>query len=167
MTNIDYTSIDAEEEKDPLDYHYTERRAELLDLIFQAGSPRRLNTTQLADRYGVTRSQIYQDYDALGDFIEGTLGDRAALRTRALHERVIGELLDEGEWRDAWTTHKEFVGWLADVGAIETVPDRLDATVTHSEEETETGAYKIVDDADDAIQLSDDGADEATEEVDQ
>lgn len=151
MTSTDYTSIDPPQGKDPQDYHYTERRAELLQLIFKAGSPKRLNTTNLANRYGVTRRQIYLDYDRLGEFIEANLGKRAQLRTQALYEKVMDEMIESGDFRGAWRTTMEWNEWLENRGALERTPDKLEADVTTREAGTETEEYEIVSGEDDGI----------------
>lgn len=152
MTATDYNRVDPDTDKEPHEYHYTERRAEILSLIEQAGSPKRVDTKRLADRYDVTRGQIYQDLDRLGEFLEDTLGTRAKMRTQLLFERVLDNLLDEGKEREAWRTAMEWNEWLADRGAIEKAADKqeVDATVTNVDGD-ESESYEILDPSDDAI----------------
>lgn len=154
MTSIDYNTINPDEDKPTVDYHYTERRAEILRLIFKVGTPKRLDTKQLSDRYGVTRRTIYHDFDALAEFIEESLGTKATARTQALYERVIDELLSDGDWRAAWQTTMEWNQWLVDRGALDKVPERteLDARVAHSNDD-QTESYRIVSAKDETIEV--------------
>lgn len=151
MTSTDYTTATPPADKDPADYDFTERRADLLERIFEVGSPKRLNTSELSDVYGVTRRQIYHDYDALAEFIEENLGERAKFRTQSLYERVLDELIDKGEYREAWKTTLEWNQWLVERGALDKVPEKLEADVTTREAETKTEAYEIVGDDDEIV----------------
>jgi uncharacterized membrane protein len=56
--NINYDTVDISDKKQAENYHYTERRAELLDLVYQTGSPRSMRQADLADRYNVNQSII-------------------------------------------------------------------------------------------------------------
>jgi predicted XRE-type DNA-binding protein len=144
--NTDYTSVDIPADKPPEEYHYTERRAELLELIEQAGSPARMNQSDLAERYGVTQSQISKDLDRLGEFVGDALGQRATLSTRALHRRVITDLLETDDWRAtkaAWDVQQEWNDWLADVGAQDREPEQHEHEVDVDARRTEV-AYTVV-----------------------
>lgn len=74
--SIDYEAVDVPEDKEAADYSYAERRAEILDRIKDAGHPRRINQTELADRYGCTQQNISKDMTALADYVDETLGNR-------------------------------------------------------------------------------------------
>jgi hypothetical protein len=144
--NTDYTNVDIPDDKPPEEYHYTERRAELLQFIERAGSPARMNQSDLADRYGVDQSQVSRDLDALGEFVEDALGSRATLTTRALFKRVVTDLLDEDDWRAkkaAWEVTREWNDWLADTGHQHREPDKAEVDVDMDARTTEV-SYTIV-----------------------
>lgn len=127
----DYDSVDLPA-KPPTEYHYTERRAELLQIIRQKGHPRALNQTQLADRYGVTQQQISKDLDRLGKHVTETLGDRRDLVTESVFHRSIDGLLEQEEYRKAAQTVKDWNEWLdqrKDLAEIEERMDRLEELI--------------------------------------
>lgn len=161
--NIDYSNVDIPNDKSPENYHYTERRAEILQLIFNAGSPSRISQTGLAKRYGVTQGQISQDVDALGDFVDEALGQRAKLTTRAAFERVIDDLLEEDDWRAkkaAWDIVMDWSEWLADRGALDREPRRSELDVDMRSRHAEV-AYQVVREGDDEpLPTTDEGGEE-------
>jgi hypothetical protein len=57
----DYRAIEIPSGTAPEDYTYYERRAELLEVIEEAGSPRLLNYAAYGRRYGVSREQVRKD----------------------------------------------------------------------------------------------------------
>lgn len=121
----DYGSVDLPS-KPPSEYHYTERRAELLQLIQQRGHPRALNQTELADRYGVSQQQISTDMDRLSEHITETLGDRRDLVTGSVFHRAIDGLLKDEEWRKAAQTVKDWNDWLVERKDLEEIREEID-----------------------------------------
>lgn len=111
--------------KPPSEYTYVERRAELLQLIEQAGHPRALHQGQLGDRYGVSQQQISKDLDRLATHIDETLGNRRALITESVFHRSISALLDEGEYRKAAQTVKDWNQWLTEYNDLREFEERL------------------------------------------
>lgn len=143
---VDYASVNVDEDKPPEEYHYTERRAEIFRFVEQSGSPARINQSQLAERYGVTQGQISQDMDALGEFVDEALGQRAKLTTRSMFKRVVDELLDADDWRAtkaAWEVVAEWNEWLADIGAQHREPDKSELDV-EMDVQTREVAYTVV-----------------------
>lgn len=120
----DYGSVDIPS-KPPSEMHYTERRAEILQLVQQAGHPRMLNQAELADRYGVSQQQISKDFSRLAAHVDEALGTRRALTSRAVFDRCVRGLLDEEEWRDAARTMKDFNEWIEDYKDIREIKERL------------------------------------------
>ena len=53
MSDVNYEAVDIPDDKPPSEYHWTERRAEILQLIAKAGHPDSISPTRLADRYDV------------------------------------------------------------------------------------------------------------------
>ena len=51
MSDVNHEAVDIPDDKPPSEYHRTERRAEILQLIETAGHPGSISPTRLADRY--------------------------------------------------------------------------------------------------------------------
>lgn len=149
--DIDYFSIDIPEDKPPTEWHYTRRRADLLQIILRAGGPHAMSRTQaqLAERYGVDQSQISYDIDALGDYIDAVLGNRSKFQTRAAFDRIYEELLDEDDWRAkkaAWDMVMDWDEWLGDLGEQDREPDHHEFDMDIS---GGGSGYRVVHDEDD------------------
>lgn len=66
---IAYHEVDIPSGKDPADYSYAERRAELLERIEQHGHPWGINETPLPVRYGCAPAIILTDLHALREYL--------------------------------------------------------------------------------------------------
>jgi hypothetical protein len=129
--SIDYRSIDVPDDEEPENYHYTARRAELLDLVERAGHPQLVNGARLARRYGCSRQNIYNDLDVLAEYIDETLGDRRVLTTNAVIQRCVAGLLENEEYRKAARTQLDFNEWIDGYRDREEFADRLEAVEEH------------------------------------
>lgn len=96
-TAADYASIGIPA-KAPEEYTYAERRAELLQIVQQAGHPAALNQTELAERFGVSQQQISKDLDRLDEYVRGRLGRRRDLEVGSVLKRCITGALKEGNY---------------------------------------------------------------------
>lgn len=128
----DYRAVEPPPEKEPEDYSYVERRAEILSAIERAGSPSNINQHRLADRYGVSDSQISQDVDRLGEYIgAGVDHDELRLSLYALRRHAVDDLLAADDWRAtkaAWQIEREFAEWVGVVPATDdAAADAVDA----------------------------------------
>lgn len=94
-----------------------------LSLCYRPDSPRRLNYTELGEYYGVHRTTIKRDIDAVAEDVAMHLGHRVELNVVAVYHRVIDNLLEEDP-REAWKTAKEFSEWLEDRGVLEGAPEK-------------------------------------------
>jgi len=124
----DYTAIPIPS-KNPAEYSYVERRAELLQQVRDLGHPSMIHQGEAAERYGVSQQQISKDLDRLAEHIEASLGDRRDLVTEAVFDRAIRGLLAEGEYRKAVTSVKDWNEWLdqrKDLRELEARLDRLE-----------------------------------------
>jgi len=124
VSDRDYYNIDVPQGTDPEQYEWWERRAEILDLILQRGTPHGVNQARLAERYGVSESQISQDMDRLRQHVDQHLGQSAKMTTRAVYQKAVEQAKSNGEWRDAFELTMEWNEWLQDIGEQETEPDR-------------------------------------------
>jgi hypothetical protein len=160
--DIDYANISIPEDEPPEEYHYTARRAEILQRIEEVGSPAGVNQSELAERYDVDPSQISRDFDALGEYVAEALGSRDKLATRAMFHRVVRDLLEEDDWRAtkaAWDVVSEWNDWLADLGEQHREPDKSEVDVEMDARTAEV-SYTIVRGAEgdaDPLPTSDEG----------
>lgn len=131
----DYSAVDLPS-KDRTEYSYVQRRAELLQLIREAGHPRAINQTELADRYGVSQQQISKDMDRLARHIRARVADRGrrAFLVDATVQRAIRGLLDEGEYRQAARTAIEFDEWATEFTDLERLEAKVDRLTEHHED---------------------------------
>lgn len=120
----DYDSISLPA-KPPADYSWQERRAELLQLIRQAGHPRSLNQSELAERYEVSQQQISKDFDRLADHVDEHLGNDRALVSEAVFQRAIRGLIEDEEWRKAAQTAKDWNEWVAEYQDLQEIHERI------------------------------------------
>jgi len=112
----DYRSVelpDADEKPRP-EWHYTQRRAELLQRIRDAGHPGRLNQGELADEYGVSQQQISKDMKRIGQSIRSALDDdRRVLTVDSTVQRAIRGLLEDGDYYKAGQLALDYDEWVS------------------------------------------------------
>jgi hypothetical protein len=116
-SSVDYEAVDLPDtaDKPRTEWHYTERRAEILQLVHEAGHPGDVNQTELAERYGVSQQQISKDFKRIGQSIRESLDDdRRALSVHAVVQRSIRGLLDEGDFYKAGQLAIEWDEWVSD-----------------------------------------------------
>jgi len=138
MSDVNYEAVDIPDDKPPSEYHWTERRAEILQLIEKAGHPDSISPTRLADRYDVSKSQISQDKSRLQEFIVEQIDEPAVdAITSTVFQTAVRELMDNDEYRKAAKTVADWNDWLGDRGHVEREPDRLEANVNVDDESKE------------------------------
>lgn len=122
----DYSAVDLPS-KDRTEYSYVERRAELLQLIEEAGHPAELNQTELADQYGVSQQQISKDFDRLATHIRARFADRdrRGFVVDRVVNRAIRGLLEEGEYRKAAKTAMEYDEWITEFHDLEKLHQKV------------------------------------------
>jgi len=126
MSNtINYRSVDVPDTKPPDEYDYRERRAEILQLIEEAGHPRAINQTRIADRYGVSQGQISKDIQRLREFICENIDERTVDSiTEVVYQKAIRELMDKGDHYKAVKAAESWNDWLMDRGKVDKEPDK-------------------------------------------
>ena len=114
-------------EKPPTEYHWTERRADILRTIEDHGHPSAVSQRELADRYGVSESQISQDMDRISEHIRHRLRDRShrALVVDAVVQRCVQELMADEEYRAAAKTILEWEEFASSFSDLEELHDRV------------------------------------------
>jgi hypothetical protein len=114
-SSVDYEAVDLPDtDSEPRsEWHYTQRRAELLQLLREAGHPGELNQTELAERYDVSQQQISKDFKRIGESIRQSLDDdRRALNVDSVVQRSIRGLLENGEFYKAAQLALEWDEWV-------------------------------------------------------
>lgn len=156
-----YAAMEPPDETPVDEYTTHERRAEILQLIREAGSPFAITQARLAERYDVHESTISRDMTRLRESIDDHLGNDAKLLTRTLLEKTVRELHREGEWKAAWDVVMDWNDWLADVGEQHREPDRVEADVRSRATEVQ---YRVVRGDPDADAVAEEGDELATAE---
>ena len=126
MSNdIDYRAIEVPTDKPPQEYTYAERRAEILQLIEEAGHPRAINQSRLGERYGCAQSNISNDVSVLREYITSNIDETTVdTITETVYQKSIRELVDNGEYKDAVKAVESWNDWLMDRGKVEKEPDK-------------------------------------------
>jgi hypothetical protein len=130
--HVDYAYVKIPD-KEPSEYDWRERRADLYMMLREAGSPERLPRQEaLGERYDVSQPQISQDFDRLAEYGARRLGDRERelWETDLVVRRCIRGMLEEEEWREAARTALEREEWRAgavDLTELHERVERLDA----------------------------------------
>ena len=129
--SIDYESVEIPDDVAPSEFHYTHRRASLLRIIEQHGTPAVVNRRYFGERFDVSRQIIQNDIQSLAEYINETAGGERATATAAtVYQKCVRELLAEEEWEAAARTTDRWMGWLQDTGRQQTEPDRAEVEVS-------------------------------------
>lgn len=98
---MNYANVHIPGHKDPVEYSYTERRAELFQMIVEAGHPDLVNQSRLAEYYGVDQSTISRDMSHIRDEVEEELADDAKFMTRVVYKKAIRETVEQAKDDDS------------------------------------------------------------------
>ena len=112
--------------KPPTEFDHVERRAALLQQVRDLGHPDMIHQGEAAERYGVSQQQISKDLDRIGEYVGDTLGERHALTVDSVFRRSIQGLLEEGEYRKAARTVKEYDEWVAERTDLQDIREELE-----------------------------------------
>lgn len=110
----------------PTEYDHRERRAELLQQVRDLGHPSMIHQGEAAERYGVSQQQISKDLDRIAEYVEANLDARHELAIDAVFQRSIQGLLEEGEYRKAARTAKDYDEWVTDRTDLEEIQEQLE-----------------------------------------
>jgi len=124
----DYSQVAVPDDKAPEDYHWTERRAEIFQMIERKGHPWGFNKAQLGRRYGVSDQQIHDDFDRLKEWYKDRIGDDARVVSDIAFQRIIQHHMENGNFEKARRTLKTWNDWLQDTGEQPTEPEQLELT---------------------------------------
>lgn len=130
----DYDSYTVPDETPPAEYNHNERRAEILQLMREAGHPDQLKQTRLAERYDVDQSRISRDFKRLREHIRENLGARRHSISESLYRKAIKEYIDRGEYDKAIESLESWNEWLREEGARDTEPDETNVNLSTEEQ---------------------------------
>lgn len=155
----DYDSIHVPEGKKPEEYHWTERRAEILQEIQSGTSPWQINQSALARKYDVSQPMIHKDLNRLKEYLRHNLGEEAEVETNVLLRDIVNNirkdaeaLRQQGERGQAAKAEKaaasvasKWWDWLFEAGEKDRAPDRHEVDAHVDVEKRETKVYAGVD----------------------
>jgi hypothetical protein len=121
----DYSQVAVPDGKSPEEYHWTERRAEILQMIERKGHPWGFNKSQLGRRYGVSDQQIHDDFDRLKEWYRDRIGSDAKVSSDLAYRRIVQEHMGNGDYEKARRALDSWNGWLQDTGEQDSEPEKL------------------------------------------
>ena len=125
--DIDYESISIDRDQPRSEYHYTERRAEILQAIKKKGHPAALNQASLARQFEVSEAQISKDMNVLREYIVSNIDEtRVDAITEQVYQTSIQELLGKGEHSKAVKAVESWNNWLMDRGKVDKEPEKIE-----------------------------------------
>jgi len=124
----DYDAYQVPEDKPAAEYNHNERRAEILDLMREAGHPDQLNQTRLAERYGCDQSRISRDFKRLREYIRDSLGTHRHTITDSVYRKAVKQYTDRGDYDKAIDALESWNEWLREEGARDVEPETQELT---------------------------------------
>ena len=145
-----YQRIIIDTTKDPKEYTYHERRAEIWIRIQERGDPAGVNQTALAKHYGVSQNMIWKDIQAIKKEVIAVLGKEIKFRSDTLYSKLIKSLSKSEDPKDKLTLIKaieSYNGWLFNVGAQEKAAEtvRIEETNPTKPEELDKRIKELLD----------------------
>ena len=134
VDSTDYAAVTIPDDEPKSDYHWTERRADILQTIEQRGHPAAVSQRKLAQQYDVSESQISHDMDRLSEYIRDRLRDRShrAVVVDTVVQKCVQELMEEEQHRAAAKTILEWEEFASSFADLEELHDRVAALETDS-----------------------------------
>lgn len=114
---VDYREIEIPD--DPLEMNTQQRRAYIYERVKDLGHPQLIDKEQYANKFDVSRRQIYYDLDAIAEFVEEHIGEDHVMKGASVFDKAVRELVAEGQWEEAAKVLKDEAEWLEKRGAID------------------------------------------------
>ncbi|MFB6213273.1 MAG: hypothetical protein ABEJ07_01795 [Candidatus Nanohaloarchaea archaeon] len=128
--DVDYYNVVVPGDKKPLNYHWTERRAEILQMALKAGTFQNINQTKLAQRYDCSQGQISQDIDRLKEYIGENQGKELNIISELGFRAALNNMMEEGDYRGAIKAISKLNSWAEDRGIQEKEPEKKEIELT-------------------------------------
>lgn len=137
--NHDYESVNYPERPEEPgamdDFTAAQRRAWLLDKIYEAGTPTAINQSEVAEYFDTTQSNISRDVrKELAPYVEDNLGERVGMMSDVVFKAAIEKLMDGDDPYKAAKAMTMFNEWLQSTGEQESERSTEDITVTFGDE---------------------------------
>lgn len=131
MTNdVDYYNVTVPSGKNPQNYHWTERRAEILQMALKAGNFQSINQTKLGQRYDCSQGQISQDIDRLKEWVSENHGKEIDIVSEMGYRASIRNMMEEGDYRGAVKAISKLNSWAENRGIQEKEPEKREIEIT-------------------------------------
>lgn len=132
---VSYPADRPEEPGSMDDFDAAQRRAWLLDRVYELGTPTRINQSKVCEYFDVTQSLIARDINnELAPYVESQLGDRAGMMSDVVFKAAVEKLMDDDEPYKAAKTMQLFNEWLQSTGEQDSETSTEDITVTFGDE---------------------------------
>ena len=116
---IDYSQIEIPKDKDPWEYDYRERRAEILQRHKNSSNPYQITQTEMAKEFDVTPSQISRDMDKIRDYITRNIsGKKLAFESTLIIDNAVKGLMSQGKYYKAVQVLETKLNFYLDLGFI-------------------------------------------------
>jgi len=124
--HANYREINPPDDRARPDYTVAERRAEIFDMIERAGHYRNIQQSyaDIGDRYGISHEQIRKDINTILKWKKENLAPHAKVELETLKTKAVQELLDQGEYADAYAIMSEHYTNLQEMGEEDKEPDK-------------------------------------------
>lgn len=117
------------------DFDAAQRRAWLLDKIYELGTPTRINQSEVSEYFGVGQTIISRDInDELAPYVEDHLGERVGMMSDVVFKAAVEKLMDDDDPYKAAKTMEMFNAWLQSTGEQDSETTTEDITVTFGDE---------------------------------
>lgn len=124
--HANYREINPPSDKPKSEYTAAERRSALFDEIEQAGHYRNLQQSyrQLGEQYGVSHETIRKDIVAVLEWKRENLSPHAKVELETLKTKAVQELIDQGDYTEAYKIMSDHYENLQSMGIEEKEPDK-------------------------------------------
>lgn len=123
---------------DPDEYEKIERCAYLLRRLREAGMERRMNKTEISDMFDVQIATINRDLDDyVFPHVKEKIGKNHLSRTENIMSKVMEELIDDGNYKEARKAVDSWNEWMSDRGIAEKEPEKIKQVHGITEEDKE------------------------------
>jgi hypothetical protein len=114
---VSYPADRPEEPGSMDDFDAAERRAWILDRIYELGTPTRINQSEVSRYFNVDQTIISRDIrEELAPYVEDNLGNRAGMMSDVVFKSAVEKLMDKDEPLKAAKVMEKFNEWLQSTG---------------------------------------------------
>ncbi|MFC5971493.1 hypothetical protein ACFPYI_09140 [Halomarina salina] len=130
LPNLDAVNIDAS--KPTEEYTPTERRADILARLREAGCPANLPSQRdLGEQYGMSQSVISRDVALCVDYLAENLSTGHVATTKLAYDRALAGALDDEEWEAASRIAERRSNWIEARTLLRDLDAKLDSLAEH------------------------------------